>query len=182
MQRVRCNVHDATCKMQCVNGSASQTGWMDQLDTPAKQTSWTDQMDRPAGWTSSFYLKPWPVRIFEDFSFSLYIVAASESDDGFVFIERVLKLKNLFSKSWWDSPETFSDPFRRAVWRLMVLILDLADGGVFLALHAVVARNRLVLLMLPKTFNQNAEIMKTQKVLSEEDRYWIYQLQFFTPL
>ena len=30
------------------------------------------------------YLKSWPVRIFKDFSFSLYIVAASESDEGLV--------------------------------------------------------------------------------------------------
>ena len=44
-----------------------------------------DQLDGPAGQTSSFYLKPWPVRIFEDFTFSLYIVAASESDEGLVF-------------------------------------------------------------------------------------------------
>ena len=96
--------------MQCVNGSSSQTSWMDQLDRPARQTSWTDQLERPAGrtsWTnqldglagqtslkgqldgpagqtSSFYLKPWPVRIFEDYTFSLYIVAASESDEGLV--------------------------------------------------------------------------------------------------
>ena len=54
--------------MQCVNGSASQT-------------SWTDQLDRPAGCASSFYLKPWPIRIFKEFSFSLYIVAASESNE-----------------------------------------------------------------------------------------------------
>ena len=33
-----------------------------------------------------FYLKPWPVSIFEDFPFSLYNVAASESDEGLVFI------------------------------------------------------------------------------------------------
>ena len=85
-------------KMQCVNGTASQTTWTDQLDGPAGRTSWTDQLDRPAGrtsWTdqldrpagrtSSFYLKPWPVCIFEDFPFSLYIVAASESDEGLVF-------------------------------------------------------------------------------------------------
>ena len=57
--------------MQCVNESASQT-------------SWTDQLDRPAGQTIFFYLKHWSVRIFEDFPFSLYIVAASESDEGLV--------------------------------------------------------------------------------------------------
>ena len=72
--------------MQCVNGSASQTSWADQLDRPAGQTSWTDQLDRPAGRISLFYLKPWPVRLFEDFPFSLYIVAASESDEGLVSI------------------------------------------------------------------------------------------------
>ena len=64
---------DGMCKIQCVNGSASRT-------------SWTDQPDGPAGRTSSFYLKPWPVRIFKDFPFSSYIVAASESDEGLVYI------------------------------------------------------------------------------------------------
>ena len=29
--------------MQCVNGSASQTSWTDQLDGSAGRTSWTDQ-------------------------------------------------------------------------------------------------------------------------------------------
>ena len=57
---------------------------MGLLVGPAGRTSWTDQLDRPAGRTSSFYLKPWPVRIFEGFPFSLYIVAASESDEGLV--------------------------------------------------------------------------------------------------
>ena len=113
--------------MQCVNGSSSQTSWMDQLDRPARQTSWTDQLERPAGWTSLtdqldglagqtsltgqldgpagqtswtdqldrpagrtsyFYLKPWPVHLFEDFPFSFYIVAASESDKGLVFTQK----------------------------------------------------------------------------------------------
>ena len=68
------------CQKPC-----GQTNWTDQLDRPARRTSWTDQLDRPAGVTSSFYLKPWPVRIFEDYPFSLYIVAASESDEGLVF-------------------------------------------------------------------------------------------------
>ena len=63
--------------MQCANGSASRTSWTDQL---------TDQLDGPAGQTSSFYLKPWPVRIFKDFPFSLYIVADSETDEGLVMI------------------------------------------------------------------------------------------------
>ena len=74
--------------MQCVNGSASLTSWTNQLDGPAGQTSWTDQLDGPAGQTSSFYLKPWPVRILEDYPFSLYIVAASESDEGLVISAR----------------------------------------------------------------------------------------------
>ena len=72
--------------MQCVNRSASKTSWMDQLDGSAGQTSWTDKPDRPAGRISSFYLKPWPVRLVEDFPFSLYIVAASESDEGLVYL------------------------------------------------------------------------------------------------
>ena len=58
-----------------------------KTDGPAGQTSWTNQLDGPAGQTSSFYLKPWPVRIFEDYPFSLYIVAASESDEGLVFLK-----------------------------------------------------------------------------------------------
>ena len=62
----------------------------DQLDRPDGRISWTDQLDRPAdrpdGQTSSFYLKPCPVRIFEDFPFTLYIVAASESDEGLVYL------------------------------------------------------------------------------------------------
>ena len=70
--------------MQCVNGSASRTSWTDQLYGPAGQTSWTDQLDGPAGQTSSFYLKPWPVCIFEDWPSSLYIVADSESGEGLV--------------------------------------------------------------------------------------------------
>ena len=104
MQHVRSNVQGALCKMECVKWSGSQTSWTDQLtdqldgpagrtswteqldrpavrtnctdqlDRPAGQTSWTDQLDRPAGKTSSFYLKPWPVRIFKDLPFSLYIV------------------------------------------------------------------------------------------------------------
>ena len=45
------------------------------MDGPVEQTSWTDQF---------FYLKLWPVCIFEDFPFSLYIVAAAESDEGLV--------------------------------------------------------------------------------------------------
>ena len=69
-----------------LDGPAGQTSWTDQLDGPAGRTSWTNQLDGPAGQTSSFYLKPWPVRIFEDYPFSLYIVAASESDEGLVLL------------------------------------------------------------------------------------------------
>ena len=54
--------------MQCVDGSASRTSWIDQLDGPAGTTSW-------------------PVPIFEDLPFSLYIVAASESDKGLVYLQ-----------------------------------------------------------------------------------------------
>ena len=57
---------------------------MDQLDGPDGWTSWTDQLDGSAGRTSSLSLNPWPVRIFKDFPFSLYIVLASESDEGLV--------------------------------------------------------------------------------------------------
>ena len=55
------------------------------MDGIAGQISWTDQLDGSAGQTSSLYLKPWPVRIFEDSPLSLYVVAASESDEGLVF-------------------------------------------------------------------------------------------------
>ena len=47
MQNVRSNVQGTSCKMvckmQCVNGSVSQTSSTDQLDGPALQTSWMDQ-------------------------------------------------------------------------------------------------------------------------------------------
>ena len=62
--------------MGLLNRPARQISWTNQLDEPAGRTSWTDQF---------FYLKPWPVPIFEDSPFSLYIVAASESDEGLVF-------------------------------------------------------------------------------------------------
>ena len=79
--------------MDQLDGSARQTSLMDKLDRPAGRTSWTDQLDRPAGQTSSFYLKPWPVRIFEDLPFSLYIVAASESDKGLVISNSAVDFK-----------------------------------------------------------------------------------------
>ena len=55
-----------------------------------------DHLDRTAGRTSSFYLKPWPVRIFEDFPYSLYIVAASESDEGFVWLGSMLSFPDIY--------------------------------------------------------------------------------------
>ena len=66
---------------------AGRTRWMDQLHGPAGQTRWTDRLDRPAGRTIYLYLKPWPVRIFKEWPFSVYIVAASESDEGlYIFL------------------------------------------------------------------------------------------------
>ena len=82
-----------TCKWQHVwtdqlDVPAVQTSWTDQLNGPAGRTSWTDQLDRPAGRTSSLFLKPWPVRIFKDFPFSLYTVSASESGKRLGFFMR----------------------------------------------------------------------------------------------
>ena len=71
-----------------VNRPAGMTSWTDQLDGPAGRTSWTDQFDGPAGRISradQFSLKPWPVHIFEDWPFSLYIVAACKSDESLVY-------------------------------------------------------------------------------------------------
>ena len=48
-------------------------------DKPARWISYSDQLVGSAG-----HLKPKPVRIFEDSPVSLYIVAASESDEGLV--------------------------------------------------------------------------------------------------
>ena len=79
--------------------SAGQTSWTDQLDGPAGRTRWTNQLDGPAGQTSSFYLKPWPVRIFEDFPFSLYIVEASESDEGLVFLGLLFSSKKCLTQA-----------------------------------------------------------------------------------
>ena len=63
---------------------------MDKLDEPAGQTSWTDQLDGPAGqttWTDQFFLfEALTSLLIQRFSFSLYIVAASESDKGLVII------------------------------------------------------------------------------------------------
>ena len=82
--------------MDQLDEPAGRTSWMDQLDGPAGWTSWTDQLNGPAGQTSSLYLKPWPVRIFEDFPFSLYIVAASESDEGLVWYLQVYKTSYVY--------------------------------------------------------------------------------------
>ena len=90
---------------------AGRTSWTDQLDGPAGQTSLTNQLDGPAGQTSSFYLKPWPVRIFEDYPFSLYIVAASESDEGLVFSgQKFFGPKIFFGFKIFFQPKFFSDP------------------------------------------------------------------------
>ena len=46
--------------------------------------------------TTLQHLKPWPVHIFDDWPFSLYIVTASESDEGLVSIrtsKNVLRLR-----------------------------------------------------------------------------------------
>ena len=73
---------------------------MGLLVRPAGQTSWADQLDRPAGrtsWTDQFFLvEALAIRIgiFEDFPFSLYIVAASESDEGLVSIWSLMNLFN----------------------------------------------------------------------------------------
>ena len=65
--------------MDQLDRSAGRINWMDQLDRSAGWISWMDQLDGSDGQTSSLYLKPWPVSIFEDSPFSLYIVTASES-------------------------------------------------------------------------------------------------------
>ena len=81
------NVHFAshaicnTCNWHHVQGkSARWISYIDQLngyqlkgyhlDVPAGRISWTDQLDGSAGWTSSLYMKPWPVHIFKDWPFS----------------------------------------------------------------------------------------------------------------
>ena len=79
--------------MQCVNRSASKTSWTDQLDGSAGQTSWTDQLDRPAGqtsWTDQFVLfEALASSLIQRFPFSLHIVAASESDEGLVYLQAI---------------------------------------------------------------------------------------------
>jgi len=91
-----------------LDGSAGRISWTDQLDGSAGwsagQISWTDQLDGSAGRISSLYLKPWPVRIFEDSLFSLYIVAASESDEGLVYLSitcsEFFRELSFFFKTW----------------------------------------------------------------------------------
>ena len=78
---------------------AGQISWTDQLDGSTGRISWTDQLDGSAGRISSLYLKSWPVHIFEDSPFSLYIVAASKSDEGLVYFSA----DHLFDFSaFWD--------------------------------------------------------------------------------
>ena len=57
----------------------------------------TDQLYGSARQTSSLYLKLWPVRIFEDLPFSLYIVLASESYKGLVYKIKLNCTKIYFS-------------------------------------------------------------------------------------
>ena len=69
------------CKMQYVNGLAGLTSWTDQLDRPAGQTSWTDLFFLFEALASSHIRR---------FSFSLYFVAASESEEGLVFFNELI--------------------------------------------------------------------------------------------
>ena len=83
-----------------IAGLLDRPSGLTDLDRSAGRISWTDQLDgpadRPAGQTSSFYLKPWPVRIFKDFPFSLYIVAATESDKGLVCLSHNFYISTSF--------------------------------------------------------------------------------------
>ena len=83
-----------------------------QQDGSARRISLTSVLERPAGWTSSLYLNPFPVRIFEDWPFSLYIVASPESDERLVFKD----VSNIF----WEHP--FS------LWVLILLVLSDEDS------------------------------------------------------
>ena len=73
-----------------LDGPAGRTSWTDLLDGPAGRTSWTDQLDGPAGqtsWTDQFFLfEALASLLIRRFSLSLYIVAASESDEGLLFL------------------------------------------------------------------------------------------------
>ena len=66
--------------------------------------------DRPAGRTSSLYLKPWPVRTFKDWHLSLYIVAASESDEGLI-LNKV--------------PSYLTAPIHAKIWVFTFIFVDL---------------------------------------------------------
>ena len=87
LYHVQCAAHAIciTCNLQHLQLATPAICNMcktNQLDGSASWISWMDQLDGPAGRTSSLYLKPWPFRIFKDW---LYIVAASESDEGLGF-------------------------------------------------------------------------------------------------
>ena len=56
----------------------------DQLDGSARRIRDMEQLEGPDGQTSDLFLRFWPVCIFENQPFSLYIVAASESYEGLV--------------------------------------------------------------------------------------------------
>ena len=67
------------------------------------------------------YLKHWPVRIFKDFPFSLYIVAASKSDESLVsepiffsdpnfFIHKIFSDENFFIHKIFSDKIFYSDP------------------------------------------------------------------------
>ena len=144
MQHVWCNLYNGTCNMQHIRCNvyigqlvrpAGRTSWTDQLNGLAGRTSWTDklgwidQLDRPVGWTSYFYLKPWPVRIFKDWTFSLYIVAASMSVKDLVYLSilfysRILnmckKVKLNTWKIYWDMrPTVGSDVTLCKIWSVI---------------------------------------------------------------
>ena len=67
----------------CLEYRASKTN---KVDRAASRITYTGLLDRPAGRTNSIYLKPWPVCIFEDWLFSLFIVTYSESNEGLVLL------------------------------------------------------------------------------------------------
>ena len=71
------------------------------------------QFVRQAGRTSSFYLKPWPVRILEDFPFSLYIVAASESDEGLVFTLSINMVEDFEAMLLLNTEPNYLNPRKR---------------------------------------------------------------------
>ena len=61
-------------------------------------------------------MKPWPVRIFEDFPFSVYIVAASESEEGLVWncnMFYIVLNQNSFGANWLFEIKKFWPKFFR---------------------------------------------------------------------